>query len=177
MHVQLIAETNNPLHCLDSQAFASIPSFLLATRYGAQAAFSLVVTLVCMLGWTRLHSRARNDEEQPLLESSIQTATQPHHGAVGLAFSALAILFGGCIASLCGLGGAKLHLSAALHHASENMNCHMLLLADYGMYSFGPWSSLPCNWPSLEVLLRHMIFPAMMLFKSSMIIDYFEDLD
>lgn len=62
-----------------------------------------------MVGWMNFHSRSRRDEEQPLLESAISPATHPHHdhGAVGLAISALAILLGGCIASLCGLGGTS----------------------------------------------------------------------
>lgn len=106
--------------------------------YGAQGGFCILATTACMVGWMNFHSRSRRDEEQPLLESAISPATHPHHdhGAVGLAISALAILLGGCIASLCGLGGGMI-----LGPVMLELGLHPLVTASTSLLLVGASSS------------------------------------
>lgn len=56
--------------------------------------------------WRKHKKRADRDEEEPLLGGN--PSPHPKPSTIKLVLAAFAILFGGCVSALCGLGGENL---------------------------------------------------------------------
>ena len=82
-------------------------------RYGGQAVFSLISSSIFMAVWIRRSSKATRDEEEPLLGAPPNPHPRP--SAAMLVLAAVAILLGGCISALCGLGGKTQEAYSAQH--------------------------------------------------------------
>lgn len=72
-------------------------------RLGAQAALCLLASASSIALWTCHGARSTLDIETPLLR--VEPSARPKASVGGLLWAAFAVLAGGAVAALCGLGG------------------------------------------------------------------------
>ena len=74
--------------------------------YGAQCAFCLLISAACLGLWAPSGRKSARDLEEQLLPSP--RPAQPRGPSAGrLVLAATAVLVGGAVSALCGLGGAS----------------------------------------------------------------------
>ena len=80
---------------------------LVLCSYGAQCAFCLLISAAFLGVWASSSRKSARDLEEQLLLPSPRPA-QPRGASAGrLALAATAVLVGGAVSALCGLGGAS----------------------------------------------------------------------